>query len=205
MKTNGKVLALAAVGALAIYNAPTYAQERAGTQELSVYGGELFGDKITDRAIAGSNPELDDDVTYGIRYAYHLNNAFALEASLGETPTTVTKLAGGDVDLDLTTLDLDAVYRFETGTRIVPYALAGVGYAQANLDRPIATTVNGQPVNIDDDGGFTANAGVGLAFQATDNVAVRLEARYRYLDKVIDRFDDSLNSVETTLGVAWRF
>jgi hypothetical protein len=34
---------------------------------------------------------------------------------------------------------------------------------------------------------------------------VRLEARYRYLDGVLDSHDDSLNTVETTLGVAWRF
>jgi len=205
MNTKGKVSALAALGAFAIFTAPTYAQERAGKQELSVYGGELFGDEITDRAISGAKPKLDDDVTYGIRYAYNLTNAFGLEASLGETQTSVTKLAGPDVDLDLTTLDLDAVYHFDTGTRLVPYVLAGVGYAQANLDHPIAATVNGQPVTIDDDESFTANAGAGLAFQATDNVAVRLEARYRYLDKVVDRFDDSLNSVETTLGVAWKF
>ena len=46
---------------------------------------------------------------------------------------------------------------------------------------------------------------MGLKFLATDHVVIRAEGRYRYLDKVLNRFDDSSNTVETTLGVGWRF
>ena len=77
-------------------------------------------------------------------------------------------LAGHDIDLDLSTLDVDAVYHFNTGTRFVPYVLAGAGYARADLDSPITGTVNGQPVSIDDDGGFTLNAGVGAKYLVND-------------------------------------
>jgi opacity protein-like surface antigen len=87
----------------------------------------------------------------------------------------------------------------------VPYVLAGVGYATADLDDPIPGTVNGQPVSIEDDGGFTLNAGVGAKYFATDRVLVRLDLRYRYLDGVVDNLDDSLNTFETTLGLGWRF
>jgi len=34
---------------------------------------------------------------------------------------------------------------------------------------------------------------------------VRFDVRYRYFDQLIDRFDDSLNTVETTIGFGWRF
>jgi len=83
--------------------------------------------------------------------------------------------------------------------------LAGVGYASADLDRPIVGLVGATPVSIKDDNGFTLNAGIGAKYFITDNFLIRAEARYRYLDKVVDRFDDSLNTVETTLGVGYRF
>ncbi len=69
--------------------------------------------------------------------------------------------------------------------------LAGVGYASADLDRRLVGTVGAQPVSITDDEGFTLNAGIGAKYYATDRLIVRAEARYRYLDKVLDRFDDS--------------
>ena len=115
-------------------------------------------------------------------------------------------MPGRDIDLDLTTLDVDAIYHFNSSGRFVPYVLAGVGYVSADLDRPIIGTVNGlQPVRIGDDNGFTANAGLGAKLYVTDNFLLRLDARYRYLDKVVDRFDDSLGTVETTFGVGFKF
>ncbi|MEP7242870.1 MAG: hypothetical protein ABI885_04215 [Gammaproteobacteria bacterium] len=39
----------------------------------------------------------------------------------------------------------------------------------------------------------------------TDKLLFRLEGRYRYLDKVVDHFDHSLNTFETTLGVGYQF
>jgi opacity protein-like surface antigen len=87
----------------------------------------------------------------------------------------------------------------------VPYLAGGAGYARANLDEPILGTVKGQAARINDDGGFTLNAGFGAKYYATGNFMIRLEARYRYVDSVLDNFDDSLNTVETTLGVGWQF
>jgi outer membrane beta-barrel protein len=205
MNKEWKLSGLAAVGVLALVAAPAQAQVEGAGNELGVYGGELFGDDLTDTAVSGRTPKLDDDFTYGVRYAYNLNKAFAVELGIGETPSSATELAGSDVDLDLTTFDVDAVWHFDLGSRVVPYVLAGVGYARANLDEPITGTVNGQAVSIDDDEGFTANAGVGAKFFVNDAFLVRLEGRYRYLDGVLDRFDDSLNTFETTLGVSWRF
>lgn len=205
MKSHLKLLGLASLGAASLVSAPAFSQVEARSQEVSAYAGQLFGDKLTDTAVSGQVPELDDDFTYGFRYAFNLTPHFALEAAVGETPTSVTKLAGGDIDLDLTTVDLDAVWHFNPGDRVVAYALGGVGYARANLDDPITGLVNGQPVVIDDDEGFTANAGLGAKFYVNDQVSVRLEARYRYLDSLVDNHEESLNTVETTLGVAWNF
>ena len=196
----------APVGALAVTAMPAMAQVTAGSQEVHVYVGEAFGDDLSDRRINGRTPKLDDDVTYGLRYGYNFTDAWGLELSLGQTNTSVTGLPVRDVDLDLTTFDVDAIYHFNPGSRFVPYVLAGVGYASADLDRPITGTVSGVgPVRVNDDSGFTLNAGVGAKYFLTDNVSLRLDARYRYLDKVIDRFDDSLNTFETTLGIGFKF
>ncbi len=204
MKTMKRLAGVAAVGVLAVQAVPAFAQE-AGTHEVHAYAGALFGDDVTDRAISGQTPQLDDDLTFGLRYGYNFTDALGIELSAGRSPSAITKVAGGDIDLDLTTLDLDAVWNFKNGTRFLPYVLAGVGYASADLDRRIQGTVAGQPVSIADDEGFTLNAGFGAKYFATDHLIVRAEARYRYLDKVLDRFDDSLNTVETTLGIGWQF
>jgi len=194
-----------AILGLALNAAPAAAQVESGSQETYTYVGKLFGDDLTDTKVSGRTPKLDDDVTYGIRYGYNFTNNWGIELSLSQTATSVTNLATRDLDLDLTTLDVDAVWHFNSGSRFVPYVVAGIGYAAANLDGPIRGTVNGQLVSIEDDNGFTLNAGVGAKYFATDRFLLRLEARYRYLDGIVDSFASSLSTVETTLGVGWKF
>ena len=205
MKIHWKLTGLAGLGALMLNALPASAQVQSNSQEVDAYAGELWGDDLTDRQITGRKPKLDDDVTFGLRYGYNFTPEWGLEASLGYSPNKAKGLEGRDIDLDLTTLDLNGVYHFNTGTRFVPYMTAGVGYASAHLDHDILGTVNAQPVAIRDDNGFTLNAGFGAKYFATDKLLFRLEGRYRYLDKVVDRFDDSLNTFETTLGVGYQF
>jgi Opacity protein and related surface antigens len=192
------------LAALAL-TATAQARDERHSNEVHVYGGELFGDDVTDTAISGRKPELDDDVTYGIRLAYNFSDTWGIELSVGETPTSIVRLEGDHIDLDLTTFDLDAVWHLDTGSSLVPYLVAGAGYSLADLDHQIEGTAHGNAVSIDDASGFTANAGVGVSWFASEHFLVRLEARYRYMDKVLDRFDDSLNTVETTLGIGWQF
>ena len=207
MKFEWKLMGLTGIGALTLLQAmPASAQVKARSQELDAYAGELFGDDLTDTRISGRKPKLDDDVTFGVRYGYNFTEAWGIEAALGYSPNKVKGLAGGDVDLDVTTLDLDGVYHFNPGGgRFVPYVLAGFGYASAHLNHDLQGIVNAQPVTIRDDSGFTTNAGAGVKYFATDALLFRLEARYRYLDKVVDHFDHSLNTFEATLGVGWQF
>lgn len=198
------IAALSAVVLLAA-SGTAMAQVQPGSHEGHVYGGYLFGGDLTDRPLSGTDPQLDDDLLAGLRYGYNITEQWGVEVSLGYNPNAVTDLAGRDIDLDLTLLDVDAVWHMLPAQQWVPYVVAGIGYAQASLDQPIITTVGTRTYRIDDDSGFTANAGVGIKWFATDRVIVRAEARYRYLDKLIDRFSEPINSVETTLGVGWKF
>jgi len=107
--------------------------------------------------------------------------------------------------MDLRTVDLDAARHIRPGARLAPYFTFGLGYAQASLDRPVTGTLNGQAVTIDDDSGMTANVGGGIPFFATKHLIVRGDARDSYINALVDKYDNSLNTVETTVGIGWRF
>ena len=49
------------------------------------------------------------------------------------------------------------------------------------------------------------NAGVGLVYYVSDHFLVRADARYRYIDKLVDRYADWLEAPEATFGVGWQF
>jgi len=203
-KTN-QVVSMAVAGALLLGAAPAMAQQAEARSEIGVYAGALFGDGLTEEPVSGSVPRLDDDFIAGLRYAYNFTPNFALEGSFGFNPNKVTRAVGGNVDIDVYTADVNAVWNFRNDSRLTPYLTAGVGYAFADLDRPLAGSVGGNSVSIDDDEGVTANAGGGIKYALTDRLLVRLDARYRFIDKLVDQFDDSLNGGEVTLGLGWQF
>lgn len=205
MNREFKISSTIAAGVLALVSVPALADIRAGTNELHGYVGMLWGDDLTDTALGDRRPKLDDDVTFGIRWGYNFSNNWGIESSLGYSPNSATRLAGRDIDLDLTMFDLNAMYHFSSSSRVVPYLTGGAGYAWASLDRPIEGMVGEQPVSIRDDNSYTLNAGGGLKYFATDQLVIRLDARYRYFDKLLKSYDDSLNTVEATLGIGWRF
>ena len=205
MKTKATVVVFGVVGALLISTAPATAQIKQGSSEVHVYGGELFGDELVDRNVSGKRPQLDDDVTFGLRYGYNFAKALGLEVSVGYSPNQVTKLATSDIGLNVLTADVDGVWNITPELKVVAYLLGGGGYGHASIDRPIKGTVGGRNVTINDNHGFTANAGVGARIFVTDSLMVRVEGRYRYMDKVVDKFDNSLNTVEATAGIGWRF
>jgi opacity protein-like surface antigen len=208
MKLDWKLISVATFGMLVQQALPAAAQaqdRRAGPNEIGVFAGQLVGDDIKGVQIAGAAPELDDDVAYGVRYGRAFTDTWSLELSLGHSPTSVTGLASGDVDLDLTTLDADAVWHFAGSARWDPFVAFGVGYARADLDEPFAGLVGGEPVAIDDDDNYTLNAAIGAKYSATDRVVLHLEARYRWFDRLLAPVDESLETFEPTVAVGWRF
>src|ERR1700679_2039990 len=65
---------LSVMAALALQSAPAIAQEQPRTQSVEIFGGELFGDKLTDSSVSGQNPRLNDDALAGLRYNYNLTD-----------------------------------------------------------------------------------------------------------------------------------
>jgi opacity protein-like surface antigen len=196
---------VAALVALALYGAPAAAEEQARTQSVEIYGGEMFGDNLTNAPLSGRTPRLNDNAVVGARYNFNFTDRWGIQLSGGYSPNHASRVASGKDNLGLTTVDLDAVWNITPHFPIVAYVLAGAGYAWAHLDAPITGDINGQPVILRDSNGFTANVGIGAKYNVIDNVYVNVEARYRYLNRLVSDSNQSLNTTETTLGIGWRF
>jgi len=196
---------LPAMAALALQSVPALAEEQAGTQSVEIFGGELFGDKLTDAPVSGRNPRLNDDAVAGIRYNYNITNMWGVQLSSGYSWSRASRVRFGENNLGLTTVDLDAVWNITPQFPFVVYAIAGAGYAWANLDAPITGESNGRAVALIDSNGFTANAGIGVKYYVSNNLYIDALARYRYLDRLVSASNQHMNTTETTLGVGWRF
>jgi len=197
--------ALSVLTALALRSAPAAAQEQAGTQSVEIFGGEQFGDNLTNAPVSGRTPRLNDNAVAGARYNYNFTDRWGIQLSSGYSWSRAARVTSGKDDLGLTTVDLDAVWNITPQYPIVAYAIIGAGYAWANLDSVITGEINGRPVVLSDSNGFTANAGFGAKYYLVNNLYVDLQARYRYLNRLVSDSNQHLNTTETTLGIGWRF
>jgi hypothetical protein len=167
-------LGLVAVGLAALRAEPAAAQSSSSSQDVQIYVGEMFGDRLTDTPLSGSTPRLSDNVIFGGRYTYNFTRQFGLQLSAGYAPTRAAHVASGDSNLGLTTLDLDAVsyvipdYTL-AGPKFSAYMEAGAGYAWAHLEHELFGFAGTRPVNLTDSNGYTANAGLGAKYYPFDN------------------------------------
>ena len=203
MKRQLTVLGLTTFGTLALHAAPALADEQV-TQEVQVYGGEIFGDRLTETPISGATPRLNDAATVGARYNYGFTENWGVQLSAGYSPAHAGHIPGGDINLGLTTVDIDGVFSLPIGYNIVPYAELGAGYAWAKMD-DFSGLAGTTPQNFTDSNGYTANVGLGVKYYITNNLFVDLDARYRYYSKLVSPYGQGLNTSETTVGVGWRF
>ena len=198
-------LGLVSIIVVMLRGAPALAEERARAQSIEIYGGEIFGDNLTDTPVSGRTPRLNDNAMFGARYNYNITEMWGMQLSGGYSPNRAARVTSGINNLGLTTVDLDAVWNITPQYPIVAYVLAGGGYAWSNLDRPIEGVINGRPVVLTDSSGFTANVGIGARYYMTNNISIDLQTRYRYLNRLVSNSSQNLNTAETTLGIGWRF
>ena len=210
MSSRMALMGLFTLGVAALYGSPAHAQTHAGSQDLQIYAGEMFGDRLTASPFTGRYPLLNDDVVFGGRYTYNLTDQWGLQLSAGYSPSRAARVAGGDGNLGLTTADLDVVWYITPGFTfgghtLLPYTEVGAGYAWASLNHPLYGVVGATPLTIVDSNGYTANAGLGARYYVTSNFFVDFDARYRYLSRLVNNDSRGLNTGETTLSVGYQF
>jgi len=196
---------LSVLAALTLESARAVAQEQARTQSVEIFGGEQFGDNLTDAPVSGRTPRLNDNAVVGARYNYNFTDMWGIQLSSGYSWSRAARVASGKDDLGLTTIDLDAVWNITPQYPVVAYVVLGAGYAWANLDTPITGEINGRSVVLTGSNGFTANAGIGAKYYVNNNLYVDVLGRYRYLNGLVSNSNQHLNTAETTLGIGWRF
>jgi hypothetical protein len=154
---------------------PTLAQVPAGSVEIAPTVGYWFGDTLTRGTTGAFNYDvtIDDAASYGLRFAYHFNEHWALEALLArERADLVTgkkELFGGQKvlgNIDLTTSEIGFEGSFGH-SRLVPFIAGGVGAMR------LAPNVAGTTA----DTRFVANFGGGLKLFFTPTVALRFDFR----------------------------
>lgn len=207
MKFRTTPLAVAAAVSALSFGSAAFAEP---VQELEIYGGVAFGDDLVDKPATGNAIEVDDETKFGARYTIYPHERFGLQLAAGASPSKVKYAQGGDVDVDVYTVDANLLVNLTpelqlSGHKLSTYAVIGGGYAWANADDPIVGVVGSTTKTLDDDGGFTADAGLGAKLFLTDAIYVGLDARYRYFDKLLKTDGKELNSVETTLSLGFQF
>jgi len=207
MKLKQSALAVAAVLGTLSFGEQAFADP---SQEVEFFGGASFGDRIVDRPAAGPALRLDDDATFGARYTLWSGNRLGVQLAASATPTAIRYTQGGNTDVDVYSVDANLLVDLAPGLelgghKVQTYAAIGAGYTWANADRPIVGTVGTATKTLDDDGGFSANAGLGAKFYFTDAIYAGLDARYRYIDKLVKTDGRELSTVQTTLSIGYRF
>jgi hypothetical protein len=177
-----RFLSLAALAL--VLAAPSLAQDRGGTAEVTIFGGGYFGGRL----YAGSNTifsqsvDVSDVGTYGLRAAYNVNRWLGLEAGFSraeaEFKSRYRASDGGLFDHGSTSLgDLELRHwegnlLFNMGRRrFRPYITIGAGATQFRSNVP-----GSRP---DTDTRFTANFGGGMKLWFTPRFAFRFDARGR--------------------------
>lgn len=204
------MLGLATLAVAALQGAPALAQTKAGSQDVQIYAGEMFGDRLTETRLSGRFPKLNDDLTFGGRYTYDVTPQWAVQLSAGYSPGRAADVAGGDANLGLTTTDVDVIWNLTPalhfyGHTLQPYTELGAGYAWAHLDHTLTGVIGATPVVLTNSNGYTANVGFGAKYFVTENLFVDFDARYRYLSRLVKHHGAGLNTAETTLGLGYQF
>lgn len=185
---------------------PAAAAIQPGSQEFGIHAGAFFGDELTDRPIFGRRPELDDSFALGFNYIYFPTSALGVSGRYTFVPSEVRRVPDRTADMNIHLLDLNLLWNANPLDEWTFYLITGIGWARANLDRDITIgEVGGVTARISEDSGFTYNVGVGTVTPLTERMSLRFEGRYRFINQLIDRFEESLNTWEATVGIGWGF
>ncbi len=185
-KTLKSLLAALAAGSLLASPALAGVREGAFTISPSI-GYHLFeGDQRT-----------DDAVSYGLGFGYNITKRWAAELDLRYAPTDTDNPSQ---DVNISSAAISALYHFNPDGKLVPYLAAGLGgmYFRAEGEN-------------DDDLDATLNAGAGVKYFVSNDLALRLDARYLidlHSDRPYDQApgsDDTDHNLVATAGLIWQF
>ena len=210
MKVSG-TLGLAIIAVLASSHAVAagpgwYAGANAGQSSATIDDERITSNLLSQGFTGVSIADDDRDTGFKIFGGYQFNRHFALEGgyfNLGEFGYTATTVPDGTMTghIELQGVNLDAVGILPFTEKFSAFARIGVNYAEAE-DTFVGTgsviVTNPNPSKSDTNYKF----GVGLQYDVTEALGLRLEAeRYRIDDAIGNKGDIDLASI----GLVYRF
>lgn len=177
MKTRVVIESLAVI-VTCLYGSSGVAQAPHYSQDVQLYAGQVFGDRVTKALTDGSYPRLDDSVSFGGHYTFDFTPQWGLQSSTGYSPGRLSHVMSG---------------------------ATGSGYAWSYLNHVIPGSVAAAAVTLHNGNGVTANDGLGARYYLYDGLFIDLDARYRYLNKLVSAYPQGLNTAETTIGFGYQF
>jgi OOP family OmpA-OmpF porin len=176
-------------------------------QSMATIDDERITSNLLGQGFTGVSIADDDrDVGFKIFGGYQFNRYFAMEGgyfNLGEFGYTATTVPAGTMtgNIKLQGVNLDAVGILPFTDRFSAFARIGVNYAEAkDTFTTTGLVINTNPSPSKRDTNY--KYGVGLQYDVTEKLGVRLEAeRYRIDDAIGNKGDIDLASI----GLVYRF
>ncbi len=172
--------------ALLLATSVAYAQGTPNTVELTPTAGYWWGDTIYAGSInnVGSDLTIADSPSYGVRIAYRIAPAFAIEMFLSKEHADLTQGGGGlfggsnkvgTMDIGVGELNFEWAFGH---SRVVPFVVGGFGamHMSPNINTALA------PRNLSSDTRFMGDFGGGMKLFLSPQAALRLDLRWHSVD-----------------------
>lgn len=150
-----------------------------------------------------STQDLQTDLIYGVRAAYHVTEDFFVEGEYGRSKVSdEVRRVIGQPFFKKQVIDLDT-YGLSLGYNLLPgEVFVGTRYAMTSVVYVLGGVGN---THFNSENFLTYNAGFGLKVLPKDWLAVRLEARDRIWESDLLGRNKLTNNFELTLGLAAYF
>ncbi len=147
--------------------------------------------------------DLQSNLTYGARAAYHVTEDFFLEAEYGRSSVSdQIRREIGQPFFSQEVIDLSN-YGINLGYNVLPgEVFFGSRHAMTSTFYLLAGAGN---TNFNNEDFLTYNVGFGLKVLPIDRLSIRLEARDRMWNSDLLGTKEFTNNLETTLGLAYYF
>jgi hypothetical protein len=166
----------------------TAAPAAAQTFELTPFGGWRWGGELEagDNALFDEDVDIDESGVYGLRANFALSRQLQLEVQASRQSTQFT--TGDDdlfsddedlLDVNLDTLQVGLLFQGGDG-QIHPFGVVAGGLTRLDPEGDF----------VDEDERLSASFGGGVKIMVAENVGLRLEGRYYWIDTEEDDDDD---------------
>lgn len=170
----------------------------AGTAQAGIREGAFSLSPMVGYYGFEGDQNVDDGVVGGLAFGYNISKRWAAELEVRYVDADIQQKGLDDVDLEVWSAGMNALYHFNPDGNFVPYVSAGFGIMYFDGD------------DFDVDSDYMMNWGVGAKYFVGDDTALRADLRHVvdfHSDREWDRIsgDDIDHNYMATVGLFFQF